>query len=65
MSVVQPNVLTPNDFSCLQEVDARLLKFQERYKEITKPFEWQFIRDDLSRLLVKLGAEPQPIPLCA
>lgn len=65
LSIVQRKVLTPNDFSCLQEVEARLLSFQQRYEEIAKPFEWQFTRDDLSRLLAKLRGELQPLPLCA
>jgi len=49
----------------LQEVETRLLSFQQRYEEIAKPFEWEFTRDDLSRLLAKLRAEFQPLPLCA
>lgn len=65
LSIVQRKVLTPNDFSCLEEVAARLLNFQERYEQIARPFEWQFTRDDLSKLLAKLATEPQPIVLCA
>jgi hypothetical protein len=65
LSIVRRKVLTPNDSSCLEEVAARLLNFQDRYEQIARPFEWQFTRDDLSKLLAKLVTEPQPIVLCA
>ena len=50
-SVVQRKVLTPNDFADLDEVEARLLGFQDYYEQIATPFEWQFTRTDLRRLL--------------
>jgi len=53
-SIIQRKVLTPNDFSCLEEVESRLLRFQERYEQIAKPFEWKFTKDDLSQLLAKI-----------
>ncbi len=54
-SVVQRKVLTPNDFSSLNDVENRLFGFQEHYQRIAKPFEWKFTRDDLSKLLSDLG----------
>lgn len=53
-SVVGRKVLTPNDFTDLGEVEARLLGFQDRYQEIAKPFEWKFTRADLADLMRRL-----------
>lgn len=41
-SIVQRKALTPNDFTSLAEVEARLLRFQEHYEQIAAPFEWNF-----------------------
>jgi hypothetical protein len=59
-SVVQRKVLTPNDFASLDEVEARLLAFEERYAAIAKPFAWKFTRHDLSRLLDNLSVPREP-----
>ena len=56
-SIVQRKVLTPNDFSSLDEVAERLLAFQERYEEIAIPFAWTFTRSDLNRLMKRLAAK--------
>ena len=53
-SVVQRKVLTPNDFSSLGDVEDRLLKFQQRYEQIARPFDWRFTRKDLEALMAKL-----------
>jgi hypothetical protein len=53
-SVVQRKVLTPNDFSSLDEVRNRLIGFQTYYQEIAKRFQWKFTRKDLSLLLERL-----------
>ncbi len=55
-SVVQRKALTPNDFASLAEVEDRLLRFQEHYEQVAKPFEWKFTRNDLNQLLSKLEA---------
>ncbi|MGQ3683440.1 MAG: transposase [Candidatus Loosdrechtia sp.] len=54
-SVVQRKVFTPNDFASLAEVEDRLLKFQNHYEEIAKPFEWKFTRKNLINLMDKLS----------
>jgi hypothetical protein len=54
-SVVQRKVLTPNDFTDLDEVERRLLAFERRYEEAAKPFEWKFTRADLARLMKRLS----------
>ena len=53
-SMLQRKVLTPNDFSSLQELAQRLLPFGRHYQTIAKPFEWRFTRKDLTALLRKL-----------
>ena len=53
-SVVQRKVLTPNDFTDLDEVADRLLAFQATYEAIATPFQWKFTRSDLALLLERL-----------
>jgi len=53
-SVIQRKVLTPNDFTDLDELEARLLAFERRYEATAKPFEWKFTRKDLRDLLSRL-----------
>ena len=50
-SIVQREVLTPNDFLSLEDVQERLLAFQDHYESIAKPFDWKFTRQDLKALL--------------
>jgi len=58
-SVIQRKVLTPNDFTSLQEVSQRLLSFQNLYEQVAKPFEWKFTRTDLQDLMNRLIHKPQ------
>lgn len=53
-SVVQRKVLTPNDFPSLTRLRDRLLRFQNHYEHVAKPFQWRFTRQDLARLLTRL-----------
>ena len=62
-SIIQRKVLTPNDFSGLGDVANRLLRFQEYYETIAKPFEWKFTHADLDNLMARL--EPVRLSLCA
>jgi NAD(P)-dependent dehydrogenase (short-subunit alcohol dehydrogenase family) len=39
-SVIQRKVLTPNDFHSLAEVKDRLLRFQDHYGAVARPFLW-------------------------
>ncbi len=52
-SIVQRKVLTPNYFTDIAEVEARLFTFQDHYERIAQPFEWKFTRADLHALLAK------------
>ena len=53
-SILQRKALTPNDFSSLDELEERLLGFQQHYEQIATPFRWTFTRHDLKRWLAKL-----------
>lgn len=57
-SIVQRKALTPNDFSSLADVEDRLLRFQQYYETIAKPFEWKFSRADLDDLVKKIDPAP-------
>jgi transposase len=58
-SVVQRKVLSPNDFTDLDEVEARLLAFQRRYEQTAAPFDWRYTKADLDRLLRRLDDHNQ------
>lgn len=64
-SIVQRKALNPNDFSCLNEVEDRLLRFQEYYESMATPFDWRFTRNDLAKLTKKFLAQPAPLRLAA
>jgi DDE superfamily endonuclease len=53
-SIVQRKLLTPNDFANLAALRDQLMRFQQRYQQSAKPFEWTFTRSDLDVLLAKL-----------
>jgi len=54
-SVVQRNVLTPNDFTNLGEGEARVLTFQAGGEQATQPFERKFTRHALPGLMKNLA----------
>jgi transposase len=58
-SVVQRKVVSPNDFTDLAEVEARLLAFERRYQQTAAPFDWHFTRSDLDRLLRRVDDHEQ------
>jgi transposase len=66
-SAVQRKALVPDDFLDLDEVADRLLSFQDRYNATAHPFDWTFTRDDLNRLLTRIGRHDRhaPRPLLA
>jgi transposase len=53
-SVVQRKVLTPNDFTDLDQIRDRLAAFETRYNAIARPFDWKFTRTDLNDLLRRI-----------
>jgi transposase len=59
-SVVQRKVVSPNDFTNLDEVEQRLTAFEQRYNATAKPFQWKFTRTDLHDLLDRISQHEQP-----
>jgi transposase len=60
-SIAQRKVLTPNDFTDLADVAARLEAFEDRYNFTAKPFNWRYTKKDLNALLERLATyERQP-----
>ncbi|WP_034092605.1 IS630 family transposase [Streptacidiphilus albus] len=53
-SIVQRKVVTPNDFTDLDQVRARLHAFEDRYNATAQPFQWKFTTSDLDDLLARL-----------
>jgi transposase len=61
-SVVQRKVLTPNDFTGLDQIRSRLAAFETRYNAIARPFTWKFTRADLGDLLRRIDAHDTTQP---
>jgi hypothetical protein len=53
-SIVQRKVVSPNDFTDLDEVRDRLRAFEDRYNATAQPFQWRFTTSDLDDLLARL-----------
>ncbi len=53
-SIVQRKVLEPNDFDNLAELARTLNAFEYHWNEIAEPFDWNFTRDDLRELRLRL-----------
>jgi DDE superfamily endonuclease len=56
-SILQRKVLTPADTASLSVLKDTILRFQDRYERLARPFEWKFTRSDLKRLLCRLSAD--------
>jgi transposase len=64
-SVVQRKVLTPNDFTGLDQIHDCLAAFETRYNQIARPFDWKFTRTDLIDLLRRIDAHDKTHALAA
>ena len=64
-SIVQRKALTPNDFASLDDLGERLLTFGEHYRQVARPFEWTFTRQDLDRVLAKIADHEPHLQLAA
>jgi transposase len=53
-SIVQRKVVTPNDFTDLDQVQDRLTAFEHRYNQTARPFKWKFTPADLEDLLARI-----------
>ena len=57
---MQRKALTPNDFGSLPQLARHLMDFGQHYRNIARPFDWKFTRQDLDRVLDKIAdREPQ------
>src|SRR3954471_16518151 len=64
-SIVQPKALTPNDFASLDDLAHRLLTFGEHYRQVARPFEGTFPRQDLDRVLAQIADREPHLQLAA
>jgi hypothetical protein len=64
-SILQRKALTPNNFHCLDDLATRITAFEQRYRQIAKPFDWKFTRADLDRLLARLTEREPELRLAA
>lgn len=64
-SILQRKALTPNDFSDLDALAARITAFEDHYRQIAKPFEWTFTRAKLDALLAHLADREPHLRLAA
>jgi uncharacterized damage-inducible protein DinB len=53
-SITQRKVVSPNDFTDLDEIRQRLAAFEQRYNATPTAFDWKFTADDLDNLLARL-----------
>jgi transposase len=59
-SVIQRKVVSPNDFTNLDQVQQRLADFEQRYNATARPFQWKFTPTDLDDLLARIDQHQQP-----
>jgi hypothetical protein len=59
---VQRKVVTPNDFTDLDQVQDRLAAFEHRYNQTARPFQWKFTTTDLQDLLARIERHEQTEP---
>jgi DDE superfamily endonuclease len=64
-SIIQRKVLTPNDFDGLATLARTLNAFERRWSEVAEPFEWNFTREKLARLMERLAAREPRLHLAA
>lgn len=58
-SIIQRKVLTPNDFTSLDQVEDRLTAFEQRYNAAARPFRWRFTPADLEDLMARTERHEQ------
>jgi len=61
-SIVQRKVVSPNDFTNLDQVQDRLAAFEHRYNQTARPFQWKFTTADLDDLLARIKRHEQTEP---
>jgi len=58
-SIVQRKVVTPNDFTSLDQVEDRLTAFEQRYNQAARPFRWKFTPAELEDLMARIERHEQ------
>ena len=58
-SIVQRKVVSPNDFTDIEQIREQLAAFETRYNAIATPLNWRFTRTDLNDLLDRIAAHEQ------
>lgn len=53
-SIIQRKVIKPADFADLAALADRLCRFEDRYNQTARPFDWRFTRNDLAEMLQRL-----------
>lgn len=61
-SIIQRKVLTPNDFASLEEVEQRLLLYEELTNREPRVFDWKFDPTKLRTFLARLEARRSILP---
>ena len=64
-SILQRKALTPNDFSDLGALAARITAFEQHDRQIAEPFQWTFTRAKLDALLARLADREPHLQLAA
>ncbi|HEY3947295.1 MAG TPA: hypothetical protein VGL78_18870, partial [Solirubrobacteraceae bacterium] len=64
-SIVQRKALTPNDLATLDALAERLLGFGEHYRQVARPFQWTFTRQDLNNLIARIDRHEPQLALAA
>ena len=59
LSIVQRKVISPSDFTDLNQVQDRLTAFEQRYNATAQPFKWKFTPTDLKDLLARIERHEQ------
>jgi hypothetical protein len=61
-SIVQRKVISPDDFTGLDQIRDRLAASEIRCNAIARPFNWKFTRTDLNDLLHRSDAHDKTQP---
>jgi hypothetical protein len=59
-SILQRKALTPNDLPTLEALTERVLAFGQHYRQIFRPFQWTFTRQDLHELMARIDRHEPP-----
>jgi len=58
-SIIQKKVVSPNDFTSLDELSRTLLAFTARYNQTARPYNWKFTASDLHDLMARISKHQQ------